>query len=149
MHRIVDAIQGKMNRTGSLGSMVKCSPESLHRAARNPFGRPLPPMKCTHLLGQRFVKGVSSKGYIFADIMHQHAARADFINVLALHFEVVDPRRRGTGLDTNDGRDFVKPTADPFAHLQVARFDKLLAVLAPERMIGRAADLVVADCERQ
>lgn len=89
-------------------------------------------MKCTHLLGQHFVKGVSSKGYIFTDIMDQHATGANLVNMLALDFEVVDPGGRWARLDGDDGGDFLQPRADALALPQLACLNELLPVLAPE-----------------
>ncbi|MDW8242563.1 MAG: hypothetical protein RMJ88_05065 [Thermogemmata sp.] len=69
--------------------------------------------------------------------------------MLTLDFEVVDLVRRWTRLDGNDGGDLLQPGADSFAFTQLPRLDELVPVLAPERVIGRATDLVIAHHDRQ
>ncbi len=67
---------------------------------------------------------------------------SDLVHMLALNLKVVYPVCKGAGLDGDDSGDRFQPRADSLTPPQLPRRNKLLPVLAPERMIRRAADFV-------
>ncbi len=61
-------------------------------------------------------------------IVNKRPALSHLINMLALHFEVVHPRRRWAGLDGDDSGDVCQPRANAFALPQLPRLDKVCSL---------------------
>ncbi len=71
--------------------------------------------------------------------MHQHPITCHVVDVVQVHFEVVDRFWRIAGSDAGDARR-TSENSQGFAGAEVAGGDEVLAILAPEGVRRRAAD---------
>ncbi len=72
-------------------------------------------------------------------VMHQHAGRADAVDVLAVDFQVINPARAGQAFYLGH-RDRAASACKQLARAKLFQGDPAPARLVPDRMVARAGD---------